>query len=103
MEWQQTAGSTPVPYLPLGEMEIQHESTIFCGIPCELTRYIGRAKYKSYGEIVEADEYHQFDNGPRYGVTKTFLQYPQGDTPENHRQRIDELKGHAAKALRAQR
>ena len=99
MEWLQTTGSDPISYLPLGKMEIRHESTDYCGIPCEATKYIGRAKYKRCGEILEADEYHQFDNGPKYGVSKIFSYYPKDDTPENHRQRMEELKGHAAQAL----
>lgn len=100
MEWQRTRGSAPISYLPLGEMEIQQECTVFGEMPCEITRYIGCAKYKSYGEIVEADEYHQFDNGSKYGVSRVFLRFPDSDTTENYEQRIGELNYHGTQVLR---
>lgn len=68
--------------------------------PVVITRRIGRDTYYGRnGEVIEADEYHESDYGPKQGVSRVYVHYPKNSTPENDKKCIDALCKAAGLAL----
>lgn len=67
--------------------------------PVTITHYIGKAVYHRNGEEVVADEYHVFDYGPKQGITRSYVIYPENETQEHHDKCISELRKLAGRIL----
>ncbi len=64
---------------------VEHTTRTFGGkeLPVTITKIIGRDTYtKPDGTTVEADEYIEFDYGPKLGVARSYGIYPQPVSPE---------------------
>lgn len=81
---------------------VEHTVKVFDGIeyPVTITRHIGRAAYERNDEIVEADELHELDYGAKRGVSRVYVYYPQGETPEHKAKCREDLMAIAGSIIR---